>query len=196
MGKLVRLHWKTKVLLILVGVAAYFTVAYGVLSALSPTGTVPAPTKAHTAGAGVPVAVARGDAAAADVVYHTTAVAAGIEPPAAASSPITRDLHIIQTAIHAHGTAKASGHPGIKASAKTGMRPPRAHHAARRAKPTKSMRTADAKAVAALRRFAVIAARAESELQHPTALRVLLPQLGSASARLGSAYGGHPGPRN
>ena len=193
MGRLVRLGWKSKVLLILVCVAAYFTAAYVVLSALSPIGAVSSPAKAHAAGAAVPAAVARGNAAAADLVYHTTAVDAGIERAATASSPITRDLHIIHAATHTHGATKASRHPGTKTPAKAGKRHPKAQHAARRAQATGAQSTADARAIAALRRFAAIAARAEGALYDPSALRALLPQLGSAAARLGSAYAPHSG---
>ncbi len=192
-GRLARLGWKAKVLLILLCVAAYFTVAYGVLSALAPTRAASAPTKAHTAAATVPVAVAQGDAAAADLVYHATAVAARIERPAAATSPITRDLKIIRLATRtAPRPAKSPGHSTRKRPSKA--RKPHAKASAAtnsgKAAGTGSRATA---AVAALRRFAAIAARAEGALYDPSALRALLPQLGSAAARLESAYAPHSG---
>lgn len=184
-----RLSWKSKILLILLGVATYFAAAYGVLSALSPTGAVSAPAKAHATGAAVPVAVARGNAAAADLVYHTTAVDTGIERPATATSAITHDLKIIRAATRtAPRPAKTSGHPARKPPSKARNR----HTGAITTKRGKAGRTHQATAaVAALRRFAAIGARAESELHHPSALRALLPQLGSAAAKLGSVYAPH-----
>lgn len=171
--------------MILLGVAAYFTAAYAVLTALAPARPVavaPASGKAHTAAATVPMALARAEAAAADLVYRATAVAAGTQRPATAKAAMDRDLRTIHTAIRpaagtAGGRAKASGsapHRKTKKGKAKGRSP----------KPA-----GDTRAVAALRRFTTVGAKAAAELGHPNALRAMLPQLGRAAAGLGAAYG-------